>query len=121
MTGPAVRRVYPGEHGELEAAAGELLAASAHSSLDVEAVFHVLVRFVPNLEARRAGFVERHSGSVWFRVADLVKDLRLAQDLYRRSGSATPLTRAAHDVFTRAAPDHGELDTPAVAEIFCDT
>lgn len=65
--------------------------------------------------------MERRYEPAWFRVADLVKDLRLAQDLYRRSGSATPLTRAAANLFSRAAPDHGELDTPAVAETFTDT
>jgi 3-hydroxyisobutyrate dehydrogenase len=103
------------------AAAAELLAAGSASGLDVEAVFAVLVRFVPYLEARRAGFLERRYEPVLFRVADMVKDLGLAQDVYRHSGSETPVTAVVDELFTRAARDHGELDIPAVAEIFHDT
>jgi 3-hydroxyisobutyrate dehydrogenase-like beta-hydroxyacid dehydrogenase len=100
------------------AAAGELLAAAVASGLDIEAVFAVLVRFVPYLEVRRAGFVERRYEPVLFRVADMVKDLGLALEVYRRSGSDTPITVATEELFTRAAQPHGELDLPAVAEIF---
>jgi 3-hydroxyisobutyrate dehydrogenase-like beta-hydroxyacid dehydrogenase len=55
---------------------------------------------------------------VLFRVADMLKDLGLAQDLYRRSGSSTPMTATADDLFRRAGADQGELDIPAVVEIF---
>ena len=100
------------------AAAAELLVAGTASGLDAGAVFSVLVRFVPYLEARRAGFLERRYEPVLFRVLDMVKDLGLALDVYRRAGSVTPITLVADDLFTRAAALHGELDIPAVAEIF---
>jgi 3-hydroxyisobutyrate dehydrogenase-like beta-hydroxyacid dehydrogenase len=100
------------------AAAAELLAAGTAGGLDVEAVFAVLVRIVPYLEARRPGFVEGRYEPVLFRTADMVKDLGLALDLYRRSGAETPLTLVAEDLFSRAAQENGELDIPAVAEIF---
>jgi 3-hydroxyisobutyrate dehydrogenase-like beta-hydroxyacid dehydrogenase len=100
------------------AAAAELLAAGTATGLEPQAVFAVLVRFVPYLEARRGGFLEGRYEPVLFRVADMVKDLGLALELYRRSGSLTPATELADDLFRRAAPAQGELDIPAVAEIF---
>jgi 3-hydroxyisobutyrate dehydrogenase-like beta-hydroxyacid dehydrogenase len=100
------------------AAAAELLAAGTATGLDIEAVFAILVRFVPYLEARRAGFLERRYEPVLFRVADMVKDLGLAQELFRRAGRDTPMAQVADDLFTRAAQEHGELDIPAVAEVF---
>jgi 3-hydroxyisobutyrate dehydrogenase len=103
------------------AGAAELLAAGTRSGLDVDAVFAILARFVPLLESRRAEFVERRYEPVLFRVADLAKDLGLAQDVYRHSGSYTPFTAVADDLYTRALADHAELDIPAVAEIFYDT
>jgi 3-hydroxyisobutyrate dehydrogenase-like beta-hydroxyacid dehydrogenase len=103
------------------AAAAELLAAGTRSGLDIEAVFAVLARFVPLLESRRAEFLERRYEPVLFRVADLAKDLGLAEDVYRDGGSYTPFTQVADDLYTRALQDHAELDIPAVAEIFYDT
>ena len=100
------------------AAAAELLAAGSAGGLDAEAIFAVLIRFVPYLEMRRAGFLERQYEPVLFRVADMAKDLGLALEVYRRSGSDTPFTITADELFTRAAENSGELDLPAVAEIF---
>jgi 3-hydroxyisobutyrate dehydrogenase len=102
------------------AAAAELLAAGTASGLDADAVFAVLVRFVPYLEARRAGFLARQYEPVMFRVADLAKDLGLALDLYRRSGSDAPITVAVDTLVTAAVEKYGELDIPAVGEIFHD-
>jgi len=102
------------------AAAGELLAAAAATGLDSEVVFAVLVRFVPYLEVRRAGFVERRYEPVLFRLADMLKDLGLALEVYRRSGCDTPVTAVTEELFARAAPRYGELDLPAVAEVFHD-
>ncbi len=50
----------------------------------------------------------------------MVKDLGLALEVYRRSGCATPVTAVTEDLFARAAPRFGELDLPAVAEVFHD-
>ena len=62
------------------------------SGLDVEAVFAVLVRFVPYLEARRAGFLERRYEPVLFRVADLVEGPGPGRRRCTgRSGSDTPI------------------------------
>jgi 3-hydroxyisobutyrate dehydrogenase-like beta-hydroxyacid dehydrogenase len=101
-------------------AAAELLAAGTANGLDAEAIWPVLVRFVPYLDVRRAGFLERRYEPVLFRVADMVKDLHLALEVYRRSGSDTPITVTTESLFSRAAERHGELDLPAVAEVFHD-
>jgi 3-hydroxyisobutyrate dehydrogenase-like beta-hydroxyacid dehydrogenase len=53
---------------------------------------------------------------VLFWVADMVKDLGLALDLYGGAGSDTPMALVADDLFSRAAHPHGVLDVPAVAE-----
>ena len=100
------------------AAAAELLAAGRAAGLSAGAVWPLLTRLVPYLDARRAGFLDAVYEPVTFRVGDLLKDVGLALDLYRRSGSFTPISAAALDVFTRAAAEHADDDIPAVSEAF---
>lgn len=100
------------------AAAGELYNAGLRAGLDRQRVWEILTRFAPYLDARRAGYLEGRYDPVMFRLADLVKDLRLAQELYREVGIDTPLTETTRELFQRAATEHGEQDLAAIAELW---
>jgi len=117
-TGSRLKLVANAYLGVTHAAAAELLVAALDDGLDPEAVWPLLVRLVPSLDARRHGFLERRYEPVTFRVADAHKDLRLALELFRHSGSATPLTARAEELFGEAELRHGDVDLPAVAEVF---
>ena len=69
----------------------------------------------------RAKFALRTAPKLYpyvFRVADLVKDLRLAHDLYGQAGADAPLTETTRELFERVAGDHGEQDIAAIAELW---
>jgi len=102
----------------ISAAAAELLNAGLRSGLDRDRVFEVLTRFAPALEARRAGYLDGRNEPANFRLADLVKDLNLALDLYSEAGAETPLTKSARELFTRATSEHGESDIAAINELW---
>lgn len=104
--------------GITSAAAGELLNAGLRAGLDRQRVWEILTRFVPYLDARRAGFLEGHYEPVMFRVADLLKDLKLAHGLYAEVGVDAPLTDTTRDLFERAAAEHSEQDIAAIAEFW---
>ncbi len=99
-------------------AAAELQVAGERAGLDPDAVFWVLQRFVPALEARRAGYLDgRHAPSM-FALRDLRKDLGLATDLFDRSGANTPLARASAGLVTDAAGLTPDLDISAVVQLY---
>src|SRR5438477_1689496 len=102
----------------LSAIAAEVLAAGAAAGLDTEDVFWVLTRFSPVLAARRAGYVEHKYEPVMFALRDAAKDLRLATDVYRKAGAATPMTDKARELFERAAKTAGDLDLSAISTIY---
>src|SRR5438270_6644012 len=104
--------------GIISAAAGELYNAGLRAGLDRERVWEILTRFVPYLDARRAGYLDGKVEPAMFRVADLVKDLRLAHDLYAQAGADAPLTETTRELFERVAGDHGEQDIAAIAELW---
>jgi len=104
--------------GISSAAAGELLNAGLRAGLDKQRVWEILTRFVPYLEARRAGYLEGRYEPPMFRLADLLKDLRLAQRLYGEVGIDTPLTKTTRELVQRAATEHGEQDIAAIAELW---
>lgn len=95
-------------------AAAELLNAGLRSDLDKVRVWEVLTRFAPALEARRAGYLDGQYDPANFRVADLVKDLSLAHDVYQGVGAETPLTRSVQELFNRAMSEHAESDISAI-------
>ena len=99
-------------------AAAELLAAGLRSDLDKARVWEVLTRFAPALEARRAGYLDGRYDPANFRVADLVKDLNLAHDVYQGVGAETPLTRSVQELFNRAMPEHAESDISAINSLW---
>ena len=104
--------------GIISAAAGELYNAGLRAGLDRERVWEVLTRLAPYLDARRAGYLEGRYDPVMFRLADMVKDLDLALEVYQEVGIDTPLSRTTRELFERAARDHGEEDLAAIAELW---
>jgi 3-hydroxyisobutyrate dehydrogenase-like beta-hydroxyacid dehydrogenase len=102
----------------LSALAAEVMAAGAAAGVDTEDVFWVLTRFAPALGARRAGYVDHRYEPVTFALRDAVKDLRLAADMFKRAGAATPLTRKTKELFEKAAESAGELDLSAISTLY---
>jgi len=102
----------------VSALAAELQSAGTGAGLNPEDVFWVLSRIAPVLNARKAGFVEHRYEPVTFALRDALKDLRLALDLYQRTGATTPITRAAEELYERAATTAGDLDMSAIATLY---
>ena len=100
------------------AAAGELYNAGLRAGLDRERVWEVLIRLAPYLAARRAGFMDGRYEPAMFRVADMLKDLRLASGLYQEVGIETPLTQTTTKLFERAAQEHADHDLAAIADLW---
>jgi 3-hydroxyisobutyrate dehydrogenase len=102
----------------VSALAAELQSAGTAAGLNPEDVFWVLSRIAPVLNARKAGFVEHRYSPVTFALRDAVKDLRLALDLYDKTGATTPLTKATKELYVRAARTAGEQDLSAIATLY---
>ena len=102
----------------LSALAAELQSAGTAAGLNPEDVFWVITRIAPGLSARKAGFVEHRYEPVTFALRDALKDVRLATELYGRSGSATPLTSTAKELYERANSSAGGLDISAIATLY---
>ncbi|HEV2028028.1 MAG TPA: NAD(P)-dependent oxidoreductase [Candidatus Dormibacteraeota bacterium] len=100
------------------ALAAELLAAGTTAGLNVEDIFAMLSRVAPYLNTRKAGLVEHHYEPVTFALRDAVKDLRLANELYKRTGATTPLAAATKERYEQAAKSAGDLDMSAIATIY---
>jgi 3-hydroxyisobutyrate dehydrogenase-like beta-hydroxyacid dehydrogenase len=100
------------------AAAGELYNAGLRAGVDRQRVWEILTRFAPYLDARRAGFLDGHYEPAMFRLVDLVKDLRLAHELYGEVGIDTPLTEATRQLFEKALGEYGERDIAAIADLW---
>jgi len=102
----------------VSALAAELLAVGAAVGLDQEDVFWVLSRSAPGLAARRAGFLDHRHEPAMFALRDALKDLKLATELFRRAGAATPLASATKELYERAARSAGDLDLSAIATVY---
>jgi 3-hydroxyisobutyrate dehydrogenase-like beta-hydroxyacid dehydrogenase len=100
------------------ALAAELQAAGTSTGLDAEDVFYVIARIAPGLSLRKAGIVEHRYEPVAFALRDIVKDLRLATNLYGRTGATTPLTSKAKELYERAAESAGQLEMSAIATLY---
>jgi 3-hydroxyisobutyrate dehydrogenase-like beta-hydroxyacid dehydrogenase len=100
------------------ALAAELQAAGTRAGLDAEDVFYVIARIAPGLNLRKAGLVEHRYEPVTFALRDIVKDLRLATDLYARTGGTTPLTNKAKELYERLAKSAGQLEMSAIAMLY---
>lgn len=105
----------------ISALAAEVMAAGAAAGVDKEDVFWVLTRFAPALGARRAGYVDHTYEPVTFALRDAAKDLRLATELYMRSGADTPLTAQTKELFDKAAEVAGDLDLSAISTLYDKT
>ena len=102
----------------VSALAAELQAAGTAAGLDAEDVFTVISRMAPALNMRKAGFVEHRYEPVTFSLRDALKDVRLALELYKRSGSTTPLTSATEALYQRAATSVADLDISAINSLY---
>ena len=102
----------------VSALAAELLAAGTSAGLNVDDIFALLSRIAPYLNTRKAGLVEHHYEPVTFALRDALKDLRLATELYSRTGATTPLSKATKDLYEQAARSAGDLDMSAIASLY---
>jgi 3-hydroxyisobutyrate dehydrogenase-like beta-hydroxyacid dehydrogenase len=102
----------------VSALGAELLAAGKAAGVDTEDVFWVLNRFAPGLGARRAGYVDHRYEPVTFALRDATKDLRLATEVYRKAGAATPMTDTAKELYDRATKTAGDLDLAAIMTVY---
>jgi 3-hydroxyisobutyrate dehydrogenase-like beta-hydroxyacid dehydrogenase len=102
----------------VSALAAELQSAGTAAGLNPEDVFFVITRMAPGLAARKAGFVEHRYEPVTFALRDALKDVRMASELYGRSGSTTPLTNEVKDLYERAAKLAGAMDISAIATVY---
>ena len=102
----------------VSALAAEVQSAGAAAGLNPEDVFWVITRIAPGLSARKAGFVEHRYEPVTFALRDAVKDVRLATELYARSGSITPLMNTTKELYERANSSVGDLDISAIASLY---
>jgi 3-hydroxyisobutyrate dehydrogenase-like beta-hydroxyacid dehydrogenase len=102
----------------INALAAELVAAGTSAGLGGDDVFWVLARLAPAINTRRAGLLEHRYEPVNFALRDAVKDLRLAIELYQKTGSTTPLAMATKELYERAAQSVGNLDLSAIASLY---
>jgi 3-hydroxyisobutyrate dehydrogenase-like beta-hydroxyacid dehydrogenase len=100
------------------ALAAELLAAGRTAGLNVDDVFAMLSRVSPYLNTRKAGLVEHRYEPVTFALRDALKDLRLATEVYKRTGATTPLANETKELYDQAARSAGELDMSAIATVY---
>jgi 3-hydroxyisobutyrate dehydrogenase-like beta-hydroxyacid dehydrogenase len=96
------------------AAAAELHAAGVASGLSSEDTFSVLARMVPHLEMRKAGYLEGRYEPVTFSLKDMLKDVRLGLDLYRRVSADTPVTELTEQLYAEVVVDHGDEELSAI-------
>ena len=100
------------------ALAAELQAAGTAAGLKADDVFWALSRFSPGLNVRKAGFIEHRYEPVMFALRDALKDVRMAVELYRKSGADTPLTRVTDELYERAAMTAANLDISAISTLY---
>jgi 3-hydroxyisobutyrate dehydrogenase-like beta-hydroxyacid dehydrogenase len=98
------------------AAAAELLAAGTAAGLDRDQLFWVLARFVPALKMRECGFLRKHYEPPLFAIRDLIKDLDLALEMYRRANADVPLTLETRSLFEDITPQSDNLDISAIVK-----
>lgn len=102
----------------VSALAAELQSAGTAAGLNPEDVFWVITRIAPGLSARKAGFVEHRYEPVTFALRDALKDVRLATELYERTGSTTPLMSTVKGLYQRANSSAGALDISAISTVY---
>ncbi|MBO0708653.1 MAG: NAD(P)-dependent oxidoreductase [Candidatus Dormibacteraeota bacterium] len=104
--------------GVTSAVAAELLNAGRRQGLDPERVFERLSGFVPYLNTRRRGYLDRDHSNPMFELDGMCKDLDLALRAAHGAGAALPVTAAAGELFALAAPQHAGDEMTAVIEVF---
>jgi len=100
--------------GALVLIAAELQTAGEVAWLDPETIFDVLVRFVPSLAMRRAGYLEDRHEPAMFALRDLRKDLDLALSTFHRADAHVPITALVREWIDEAVAEEADLDISAV-------
>ena len=100
------------------ALAVELIAAGEAAGLSTEDAFFVANRSAPVLTQRKAGFVEHRYEPVTFAMRDLLKDLELAEQLFARLGTSTPMSDETRRLFELAAQTHMDSEVSAVGSLY---
>ena len=76
----------------------------------------VVARFrIRDIGQRRFHFLRE---PVTFALRDVVKDLRLAGELFKRNGATTPLSVKTRELYEKAAESAGELDMSAISTLY---
>lgn len=96
----------------------ELMAAGVAAGIGTEDVFYVLNRVAPQLERRKAGFVEHRYEPVTFALRDALKDLELSHKMFERLGASTPLSDDTRRLYEEAAKTHADAEFSAVASLY---
>ena len=99
--------------------AAELLAAGTSIGLDPEMVFWILSHFAPTLTMRESGLLCGVHEPAMFAMRDIVKDLDLALELYRRAAGSRfhqPLTSLTRELLQGVAARTPDLDLSAIVE-----
>ena len=117
-SGAALKLVANSMMAGVSALAAELQSAGTAAGVDPEQVFWAISRVAPVLNARKAGFVEHRYEPVTFALRDALKDIRLALELYGRTGSNTPITGTTEVLYERAAKSVGDLDLSAINSLY---
>ena len=96
--------------------AAELLAAGQREGLDRDAVFAILCRTMPYLQARRRGYVERDHSSLTWQLEGMLKDVELAVQAGHAAGAAMPVLALVRELYAEAATEHGSEEMTAIVE-----
>jgi 3-hydroxyisobutyrate dehydrogenase-like beta-hydroxyacid dehydrogenase len=99
-------------------AAAELMAAGRRAGLDPAAVFRLLARAMPALQARSQSYLERRHDQPTFTLSGAVKDQSLALELGRAHGAVLPLLALSRELYAMAEPVHGREEMTAVIETY---
>jgi 3-hydroxyisobutyrate dehydrogenase-like beta-hydroxyacid dehydrogenase len=100
--------------GALVLIAAELETAGEVAGLRPETIFDLLVRFVPSLAMRRAGYLEDRHEPTMFALRDLRKDLDLALSVFHRVDAHVPMTALVREWVDETAAEDADLDISTV-------
>jgi 3-hydroxyisobutyrate dehydrogenase/2-hydroxy-3-oxopropionate reductase len=113
-SGNRLKLVYNSMLAIISAAGAELQAAGVAAGLSPEQTFAALARLAPYLELRKAGYLEGRYEPVMFALNDMLKDVRLALDLFDRVGADTPITELTEQLYAEVDVGHGDEELSAI-------
>ncbi len=102
--------------GVCSVVAAELQSMGERAGVDAEAVFGILQRTMPYLQARKRGYTDHDHSDPLFFLRDIVKDLDLALGLAHSASASTPLLALARELYAAAAQERPTDEITAVIE-----